>query len=294
MQVSGIKKDIEQLRKSVSSNGKRTLTEEEFWEDISKERILEGGHPVIFLYRDFKNVMINEIFYEPNLEKIDEFRIMEGKFPLLSLYLAGEYKKVENELRKYEASFFRKIPRSTLLEERLQPLADACGFDDIDGYHEAERLFMQDQNLYHLHNKPELSEEFIKYLMSEREKEGANQLPNNDSLVKVTTEQLIPDKIKKSLKLIGSIAGEYRLTLAVQEMGSFGFGDSVSVPGQTITVKYAPTGQYKGVWSAEYSHTGKILPIQNITLWVWVHQRDINRKLHEIVKEHGENEPAAD
>lgn len=294
MQVSGIKKDIEQLRKSVSSNGKRTLTEEEFWEDISKERISEGKHPVIYIYRDMKSVMISEIFYEPNLEKIDEYRILEGKILLLPLYLAGEYKKVENELRKYEASFFRKIPRSTLLEEGLQPLADACGFDDIDGYNQAERLFMQDQNLYHLHLKPELGEEFIKYLTSEWEKEGANQLSNNDSLVKVTTEQLIPDKIKKYLDPIGSIAGEYHLTSAVKEMNSFKFEDSVAVPGQIITLKYTPTGEYQGMWSAEYSHTGKILPIQNITLWVWVHQRDINRKIHEIVKEHGENEPAAD
>ena len=140
---------------------------------------------------------------------------------------------------------------------------------------------MQDQNLYHLHNKPELGEEFIKYLISEREKEGANQLSNNDSLVKVTTEQVIPEKIRKSLKPIGSIAGEYHLTNAVKEMKFFKFEDSVSVPGQIITLKYTPTGEYQGVCSAEYSHTGKILPIRNINLWVWVHQIDINRKIRE-------------
>jgi hypothetical protein len=289
LQISGIKKDIEQLKQAAVSKVKQDLPEGEFWEAINKERIAEGKHPVIYIYRDMKSVMISEIFHEPNLEKIDEYRIQEGKFLLLSLYLAGEYKKVEDELRKYDAAFFRKIPRSTLLKERLQPLADMFGFDHIDYFNEAERLFMQDQNLYHLHLKPELGEEFKKYLMSEREKEGSNQLQD---VVTIAIKQVIPEKVRNYIKPIVDIAGEYRFTLAVQEMGSFEFVDSLSVPGQLITLKYTPTGEYKGIWSAEYSHTGKILPIQNINLWVWVHQKDINRKIREI-KEHGEDEPAA-
>lgn len=117
MQVAGLKKEIEQLKKAATSEVKRDLLEDAWQEDINKERIAEGKHPVIHIERDFKNYLVSKEFYEPNLEKIDEFRIQEKKFPLLPLYLAGEYKKVEDELRKYEASFFRKIPRSTLADE---------------------------------------------------------------------------------------------------------------------------------------------------------------------------------
>jgi hypothetical protein len=295
MSIQGIKKDIEQLKKKVNFEDKPGSTEERFWKCINQERISEGKRPVIFIWDDFKNCMVNEIFYEPNLEKIDEFRIPEGKIPLLPLYLAGEYKKVENELQKYENIFFMKIPRSTLLTEMLQPVADELGFDDINGFNEAERLFMQDQKLYHLHLKPELNREFIEYLIREREKEGANQLFDNNNLIKITTEQIIPENIKKYLTPLNSCTDEYRFTTTVKRMGSFKFEDSMAVPGQTITLKYTQTGQYidQGEWSVGYSHVGKILPINNIALWSWVHQRDINRRINEIIKEPDENEPIA-
>jgi hypothetical protein len=295
MSILGIKKDIEQLKKKVNFEDKPGSTEECFWKGINQERISEGKHPVIFIWDDFKNCMVNEIFYEPNLEKIDEFRIPEGKIPLLPLYLAGKYKKVEDELRKYENIFFMKIPRSTLLTEMLQPVADELGFDDINGFNEAERLFMQDQKLYHLHLKPELSREFIEYLIREREKEGANQLSDNNNLIKITTEQIIPENIKKYLTPLNSCTDEYRFTTSVKRMGSFKFEDSIAVSGQTITLKYTQTGQYidQGEWSVGYSHIGKILPINNIALWAWVHQRDINRRINEIIKEPDENEPIA-
>lgn len=60
---------------------------------------------------------------------------------------------------------------SEILNEMCQPTADKWGFDDINGYHEAQRLFMQDQKLYHL-SSVELAAEFHKYLKSERGKEG--------------------------------------------------------------------------------------------------------------------------
>lgn len=71
-------------------------------------------------------------------------------------------------------------------------------------------------------------------------------------------------------------------------MQGFEFEDSITVSGQTIILKYTQTGQYtdQGFWSAEYSHTGKVLPIQNINLWVWLHQRDINRKISKSVREY--------
>jgi hypothetical protein len=294
MSLTGIKKDIELLKKKTVFEDKPGLREERFWKDINKERVSEGKRPVVFMWNNFQNIMIDEIFYEPNLEKIDEYRIQEGKFPLLPLYLAGEYEKVKDELRKYDNYFFYKIPRSTLLKEMCQPTADKYGFDDIDGYHEAQRLFMQDQKLYHLHHKDELYIEFEKYLVSEWEKEGAllkiddkgvtiNQTPIENN--RTEPKMIVPDEIRKYLELITSVSGEYRFTVSVQRMKIFEFVDSVAVPGQIITLKYTPTSEYKGEWSAEFSHTGKILPISNIKLWVWNHQRDINRRVREITTE---------
>lgn len=304
MQISGIKKDVEQLKKSVTSNGERArdIEEAEFWEEINEERTAEGKRPVIFIWNNFKNHIIDKIFYEPNLEKIDEYRIQERKLPLLPLYLAGEYKKVEDELRKYEASFFWKIPRSTLLKEMLQPMADKWGFEDIDMYHVAERLFMQDQKLYHLHHKPELGREFAKYLISEWENEGAvlEYDKENHEIIRLAIEDkqlepkmIVSDRARSIIEPVIDVSGEYRFVETVKIMNCFEFVDSVAVPGQLITLKYTPTGEYKGIWSAEYSHTGKVLPISNIELWAWIHQRDINKVIREILKECGENEPAA-
>jgi len=56
-----------------------------------------------------------------------------------------------------------------------------------------------------------------------------------------------------------SMAGEYRLVMAVQKIHSFEFVDSLSIPGQIVTLKYTPTGEYNGAWSAEYSYTGPVV-----------------------------------
>jgi|NGEPerStandDraft_6_1074524.scaffolds.fasta_scaffold09867_2 hypothetical protein len=302
MQVAGIKKDIEQLKKAAKSEKNIDLTTEEWGERINKERAAEGKHPVIYINFNHQTQLIGEIFYEFNLEKIDEYRIQDGKFPLLPLYLAGEYKKVENELIKHDFAFFNKIPKSTLLEDSLQPLADMFGFDHIDYYNDTERLFMQDQKLYNLHHKPELGDEFRKYLISEWEKEGAvlEFDKEKQTIIRLPAEKkqieekmIVSDRARQIIKPVVDVSGEYRFIETVKIMNCFEFEDSVAVPGQIITLKYTPTGEYKGVWSAEYSNNGNVLPISNIKLWVWVHQRDINRKIHEIVKEHGENEPTA-
>lgn len=293
MQAAGIKKELEQLKKNVSFADDPILREMRFWEDINKERVSEGKRPVVYMWNNFQNIMIDEIYYEPNLTKIDEFRIQDGKAPLLPLYLAGEYQKVKEEIQKYDAYFLRKIPHSTLLKEMCQPLADVWGFEDIDVYHEAERLFMQDQNLYHLHHKPELGEEFRKYLVSEWEKEGAvlefdkerkiiTRLPAESK--QIEQKMIVSDRARQIIKPVADIAGEYRFTETVKIMNCFEFVDSVAVPGQLITLKYTPTGEYKGEWSAEYSHTGKVLPISNVKLWAWIHQRDINQEVREIIK----------
>lgn len=269
------------------------MTDAEFWDEINKERVSEGKRPVIHIEYNAKGQMICNEFYDVNIPKIDEYRISEGKEPLLPLYLAGEYEKVKNELLKYDGYFLCKIPHSTILDERLQPLADMFGFEHIDGYNMAERLFMQDQQLYHLHNKPELGEEFIKYLINEWEKEGAilEFDKERETITRLSAENMqiehkmiVSDRARQIIKLVDDIAGEYRFVETVKIMNCFEFVDSVAVPGQLITLKYTPTGEYKGEWSAEYSHTEKILSISNIELWAWIHQRDINRVVREIIE----------
>ena len=293
MSTASIRKELEQLKKNASFDDDPILRKMHFLEDINKERVSEGKRPVVYIWNNFQNIMIDEIYYEPNISWIDAFRVQEGKFPLLPFYLAGEYQKVKEEIQKYDIHFLHKVPRSTLLKEMCQPLADLCGFEDIDVYHEAERLFMQDQQLYHLHNKPELGEEFRKYLISEWGKEGAilefdkerepiTRLPAENK--QIEHKMIVSDRAREIIKLVDDIAGEYRFVETVKIMNCFEFVDSVAVPGQLITLKYTPTGEYKGIWSAEYSHTGNVLSISNIKLWVWIHQRDINRVVRKIIE----------
>lgn len=302
MQISGLKKDIEQLKKAVKSEKKQDLTTDEFWEEINKERISEGKRPVIHIEYNTKGHMVSNEFYEVNIPKIDEYRISEGKEPLFPMYLAGEYEKVKNELLKYDANFLWKMPHSMILDELCQPLADLFGFENIDMYHEAERLFMQDQQLYHLHHKDELGEEFRKYLTECWEKEGAvlefdiekgtiNRQPAEHK--QIEHKMIVSDRAREIIEPVIDVCGEYRFTETVKIMNCFEFVDSAAVPGQIITLKYTQTGEYKGEWSAEYSHTGKVLPISNIKLWVWIHQLDINQVVREIIKGRNKNEPTA-
>jgi hypothetical protein len=298
MQITGLKNDIKQLKNAVKSEKNQDSKKEEWWERINEERIAEGKHPVIYIDFNYQNWYISEIFYEFNLEKIDELRIQEGKFPLLPLYLAGEYQKVKEEIQKYDIYFLRKLPRSMLLEESCQPLADAFGFDNIGCYNQAEYLFMQDQNLCHLHHKPELGDEFRKYLISQWKKEGAvldfdkEQMKINHQPAKIKAVErgmIISEKKRNYLEPIkdNHQSGDFKFIFAVQDLQFFEFVDTVAVPGQLITLRYKQTGAYKdqGIWTAEYSETGETLPVSNINLWIWIHQRSISAKIREIKEE---------